>query len=179
MGVLSNAHETNNFNEMKRLLIILAFVNLSIFTFSQEFEHAIGIRAGYTGGVDFRIYSDDLNSYRFLLGWRDNGAQIHALKEFHRFDLFTFTDQLNFVFGFGVHMGYQRWDQKHYNYNTSYYVTRSAFIAGLDGLAGLEYMFLKVPVSLGLEVKPYFDFFGRDFFYLQPFDFAFTAKYHF
>jgi hypothetical protein len=78
-----------------------------------------------------------------------------------------------------VHAGYQRWDQRYYHYNSSYYVTRTSFIAGLDGLAGLEYRFVNVPVSLGIEVKPYFDFFGPKFFYLQPFDFAFTAKYHF
>lgn len=164
---------------MKRLLLILTFVSLSMLAFPQEFRYAAGIRAGYTGGVEFRLYTDDLNSYKFLLGSRDRGTIFHAIKEFHRPGLFSFTDQLNLVYGFGVHMGYERWDQRYYKYNYSYYVTRTAFIAGLDGLAGLEYMFFKVPVSLGVEVKPYFDFFGRDFFQLQPFDFAFTAKYHF
>ena len=164
---------------MKSLLLIAAMVFFSCQAFSQEFRNAIGIRAGYTGGIEYRIYSDDLNSYKFLLGWREGGALIHAIKEFHRYDLFTFTDQLIFVYGAGVHIGYERWDQQYYNYNTSYYVTRTAFIAGIDGLAGLEYMFREVPLSLGLEVKPYFDLFGREFFDIQLFDFAFTAKYHF
>lgn len=164
---------------MKHLLLISAFVLLNLVAFSQEFRHAVGIRAGYTGGVEFRLYSDDLNSYKFLLGWRNQGAQIHAIKEFHKFDLFTFTDRLTFVYGAGVHMGYERWDQQYYNYNTSYFVTRTAFIAGVDGLAGLEYLFREVPISLGLEVKPYFDLFGPEFFEVELFDFAFTAKYHF
>ena len=164
---------------MKRLLLISAFVALSCTGFSQGFKQAVGIRAGYTGGIEYRIYTDDLNSYKFLLGSRDRGVLIHAMKEFHRYELFSFTDQLNFVFGAGVHMGYERWDQQYYNYNTSYYVTHTAFIAGIDGLAGLEYMFRDVPISLGLEVKPYFDLFGREMFDFQLFDFAFTAKYHF
>ena len=164
---------------MKRLLLILAFINLTILAFPQEFRYAAGIRAGYTGGVEFRIYTDDLNSYKFLLGSRDRGALFHALKEFHRPDLFTFTDRLNFVFGFGAHAGYERWDQQYFSYNTSYYVTRTAFIAGLDGLAGLEYLFREVPLSVGIEVKPSFDFFGKEFFDLELFDFAFTLKYHF
>ncbi|HSO89338.1 MAG TPA: hypothetical protein VLQ91_22480 [Draconibacterium sp.] len=164
---------------MKRLLLISAFVALSCTAFSQGFKQAVGIRAGYTGGIEYRIYTDDLNSYKFLLGSRDRGVLIHAMKEFHRYELFSFTDQLNFVFGAGVHMGYERWDQQYYNYNTSYYVTHTAFIAGIDGLAGLEYMFRDVPISLGLEVKPYFDLFGREMFDFQLFDFAFTAKYHF
>lgn len=164
---------------MKRLILISGLLMISCLVFSQEFKYAAGIRAGYTGGVEFRIYTDDLNSYKFLLGARGNGAAFHALKEFHMPDLFSFTDQLNFVYGAGVHMGYEHWDQRYYNYHTSYYVTRTAFIAGFDGLAGLEYIFREVPVSLGIEVKPYFDFFGKEMFDLELFDFAFTVKYHF
>jgi hypothetical protein len=164
---------------MKHFLFLFALASLNIVAFSQEFKQAAGIRAGYTGGVEYRIYTDAENSYKFLLGSRERGVVAHALKEFHRYDLFTFTDQLNVLFGAGLHVGYERWDQQYYNYNTSYYVTRTAFIAGLDGLAGLEYMFLEVPLSVGLEVKPYFDFFGREMFYFQLFDFALTVKYHF
>ncbi len=164
---------------MKRLLLISAFTILTCHAFSQDFRQAVGIRAGFTGGVEYRIYTDELNSYKFLLGSRDRGLIAHAMKEWHRLDLFTFTDQLNFVYGAGLNVGYERWDQQYYNYNTSYYVTRTAFIAGLDGLAGLEYMFLEVPLSVGFEVKPYFDFFGREMFDFELFDFALTVKYHF
>jgi hypothetical protein len=164
---------------MKRLLLISVLLMISYLVYSQEYKYAAGIRAGYTGGVEFRVYTDDLNSYKFLLGARGNGAVFHAMKEFHRLDLFSFTDQLNFVYGAGVHLGYERWNQQYYNYYSSYYVTRTAFIAGIDGLAGLEYIFLKAPVSIGLEVKPYFDLFGREIFDLELFDFAFTIKYHF
>lgn len=164
---------------MKQLLLIAAFVILSCSAFSQDFRYAAGIRAGYTGGIEFRIYTDELNSYKFLLGSRQDGAVIHAFKEFHRPGLFSFTDQLNFVYGGGLHVGYERWDQRFYRTNASYYVTNTDFIAGIDGLAGLEYLFLEIPISLGIEVKPYFDLFGREVFDLQLFDFAFTVKYHF
>ena len=164
---------------MKHFLLILTLAGFNVFAFSQEFKQAIGIRAGFTGGIEYRIYTDEENSYKFLLGSRERGLVAHALKEFHRYDLFAFTDQLNVVFGAGLHVGYERWDQQYYNYNTSYYVTRTAFIAGLDGLAGLEYMFLEVPLSVGLEVKPYFDFLGHETFDFELFDFAFTLKYHF
>lgn len=165
---------------MKRLLLISAFVILSSSAFSQDFRYAAGIRAGYTGGIEFRIYTDQLNSYKFLLGSRQNGAVIHALKEFHQPGLFSFTDQLNFVYGGGLHVGYERWNQRYIrNSYTVFYVTNTEFIAGIDGLAGLEYMFPEVPISLGIEVKPFFDLFGREVFDLELFDFAFTVKYHF
>jgi len=164
---------------MKRLLLITAFVFISNLAFSQEFKQAVGIRIGYTGGIEYRIFSDELNSYKFLIGSREGGLIAHAMKEWHRFDLFPSTDQLFFVYGAGVHIGYERWDQQYYDYNYSYYVTRTAFIAGIDGLAGLEYLFRKVPISMGFEVKPYFDLFGREMFDFQLFDFALTAKYCF
>lgn len=164
---------------MKRLFLVSVLIIFSSHSFSQDFKQAVGIRAGYTGGVEYRIYTNDENSYKFLLGSRERGVIAHAIKEFHRYGLFTFTDQLNFVFGAGIHAGYERWDQLYYRFNSSYFATKTAFIAGLDGLAGLEYMFLEIPLSVGIEAKPYFDLFGREMFDLQLFDFAFTVKYHF
>lgn len=164
---------------MKKLILFAAFVILNCTAFPQEFRYAAGIRAGYTSGVEFRIYTNELNSYKFLLGSRMDGAVFHALKEFHQHGLFSFTDQLNFVYGGGLHVGYERWNTRYYRTNSSYYVTNTDFIAGIDGLAGLEYMFAEVPLSLGIEAKPYFDLFGRKVFDLELFDFAFTIKYHF
>jgi len=164
---------------MKRFLILLLFFTSTQLIHAQAYRHAVGIRAGWSSGFEYRIYTNDLNSYKLLLSTREHGMQFHALKEFHRYDLFDFTDQLVFIYGAGVHVGYERWYDQHYNYNSRYYSNRTAFIAGIDGLAGLEYTFYKAPVSLGFEVKPYFDLFGHEFFDLDLFDFAFTAKYLF
>jgi len=164
---------------MNRNILAAVLLLITSHVFAQDFKQAVGIRVGYTGGIEYRIFSDELNSYKFLIGSRDRGLIAHAMKEWHRIDLFPSTDQLSFVYGGGVHIGYERWDQQYYNYNYSYYVTHTAFIAGIDGLAGLEYLFRKVPISLGFEVKPYFDLFGKEMFDLQLFDFALTAKYNF
>lgn len=164
---------------MKRFILIPVFLLLGISVFSQGYKQAVGIRGGWSSGFEYRIYTNDLNSYKFLLSGRDRGFQIHALKEFHQYDLFSFTDQLVLVYGAGIHVGYERWDVRHYYDNTSWYDTRSSLIAGVDGLAGLEYIFYEVPISVGLEVKPYFDLFGREVFNLGLFDFAFTVKYLF
>ncbi len=164
---------------MNRFILTAIILLFATSVFTQDFRQAVGIRAGLTAGFEYRIYADEMNSYKFLVGSRERGLIVHALREFHRYELFDFTDQLNFVFGAGVHAGYERWDQQYVSYNSVYYQTHTAFIAGLDGLAGLEYMFQEVPISLGLEVKPYFDLFGKEMFDFQIFDFAFTAKYHF
>lgn len=158
------------------LLLLVLFPTL---LFAQTFNQAVGIRGGLTSGFEYRVYTDDANSYKFLLGTRDEGIQLHAMKEFHQYDLFRYTDQLTFFYGAGVHAGYEQW-QKHYtSYNAEWYKTKTAFIAGLDGLVGLEYLFYEVPISLGIEAKPYFDLFGRQMFDIELFDIAFTVKYHF
>ena len=101
------------------------------------------------------------------------------MKEFHRYDLFDFSEQLVFFYGAGIHAGYETWDIVHWNYDYRWYSTKTSVVAGLDGLAGIEYVFYEVPLSLGVEVKPYFDLFGRETFDIQLFDFAFTIKYLF
>lgn len=163
---------------MKRFLVILILI-LPFGVFAQTFNNAVGIRGGITSGFEYRIYTNDANSYKFLLGTRNDGIQFHGFKEFHNHDAFAFTDQLTLFYGLGVHFGYEQWEEHYHKDNMSWYETRTAFLAGLDGLVGLEYLFYEVPLSIGIEVKPYFDVLGREIFDLELFDFAFTLKYHF
>ena len=166
---------------MKRFLLISILVFASNFIFAQGFTKAIGLRGGISSGFEYRFFTDDANSYKFLLSARDydNEFKIHAFKEFHMYDMFDFSDQLVFFFGAGAHVGFESWDVVHIQQNTRWYETRSSVIAGLDGLVGLEYVFYEFTVSIGLEAKPYFDIFGREIFDLQLFDIAFTVKYLF
>jgi len=162
-----------------KLLLLLFFATITSIANAQDFKNAVGIRLGLSPGFEYRIFADDENSYKFLLSTRDRGMQFHLFKEFHNYDLFVFTDQLIFFYGGGLHIGYERWDVKYNNGYAEWYSTHTAFVTGLDGLAGLEYAFNDVPISVGFEVKPFFEFFGQETFDLQLFDFAFTAKYIF
>jgi len=165
---------------MKRFIIFTILLVSAVVSNAQGYRQALGVRGGLSSGIEYRYYAHDESSYKLLLSTRDRGLQLHALKEFHRYDLFDFSEQLVFVFGGGVHAGYQTWDEVHYwRDNVRWYSSNTAFIAGVDGLAGLEYIFYEIPVSLGIEVKPYFDLFGRHAIKIQPFDFAFTIKYLF
>lgn len=164
---------------MKRFLILAIFLLPALLSNAQGYRHNLGLRAGLSSGIEYRYYTSDENSYKILLSTRNRGLQLHALKEFHRYDLFDFSEQLVFLFGAGIHAGYQTWEVRHVSYNRLRYSSNTAFIAGIDGLAGLEYILYDVPVSLGVEVKPYLDLFGREIIKIQPFDFAFTIKYLF
>ncbi len=164
---------------MKRFLTLSMLIIASTVVSAQGFNKAVGIRGGLSSGFEYRFYTNDTESYKLLLSTRDQGIQLHAFKEFHKYDLFDFAYQIVFYYGFGIHSGYESWDVVRYRNYTRYYDSRASIIAGLDGLAGLEYVFDVAPVSVGLDVKPYFDLLGREPFDLQLFDFGFTVKYLF
>ncbi len=173
---------------MKKFLLFIVTSLLLTNLQAQEYSQAVGIRGGISSGFEYRAFSNEYISYKALLSTRNHGVQLTGLKEFHIPDMFDFSDQLTFIYGFGAHVGYERWnvyDMKDYPY-TDYFLygqpiikRRTGVIIGLDALAGVEYTFWEVPLSVGLEVKPYFNVFGKNFFRLQPFDFAFTVKYLF
>ena len=164
---------------MKKLLLIAIVAFFAQEVFAQGYNQSVGIRGGISSGFEYRVFTDDYNSYKALLSTRNRGLQFHAIKEFHRYDMFSFAEQLVFYYGAGIHVGYERWDVKDNYDNVTWYETRSSVIAGMDGLAGLEYVFYDVPISIGFEVKPYFDLLGKEFFQVDLFDFAFTVKYLF
>ncbi|MFW5774114.1 MAG: hypothetical protein ACOCWD_05455 [Tangfeifania sp.] len=168
---------------MKRFLLVSVFVFAGHLVFAQGFNQAAGIRGGLTSGLEYRYYTSDMHSFKALLGTRsfgsNRGLQLHFLTEYYKYDLFDFSYQLVFYYGFGAHAGYESWDVVRQGPNSRRQVTETAFVTGIDGLLGLEYLFYEAPVTAGIEVKPYFDIFGRNGIDVQPLDFAFTVKYLF
>ena len=166
---------------MKKMLLISVTCFIAFASFAQEYRQAAGIRGGFTSGFEYRAYANEFVSYKALLSTRHHGIQLTGLKEFHEYGLFDFSDQIAFIYGFGAHIGFEKWnaydpDSAYYPYN---YENRTGPIAGLDALAAVEYTIRDTPLTLGFEAKPYFNLFGKNFFRLHPFDFAFTIKYIF
>lgn len=167
---------------MKHTFLFSFLICLAMTVFSQEEKNAIGIRGGLSSGFEYRVFTDAQNSYKLLLSYRMNGLQLTGMKEFHELDVFDIGEKLSFVYGLGAHLGFESWD-RFYNYDYYPYARfrerKSGLIAGLDGLAALEYTIPELPIVAGIEVKPYFNLFGENFLQLRPFDFAFTLKYVF
>jgi len=164
------------------LLFILMIIVSDIFAESQQ--KAVGIRGGISSGFEYRVFNAEQSSYKVLLSTRKRGLQLTGLKEFHIPEAFDFDKDLSFVYGFGAHVGFESWyvDRYHSDGLLSDYWYRdrsSGPVAGLDALAAVEYSISQIPLVVGIEAKPYFNLFGKSFFQVQPFDFAFTVKYTF
>jgi len=172
---------------MKYIYLTISFLILALVSNAEQPVKAIGIRGGLSSGIEYRVFSGDLTSYKVLLSTRKQGLQLTGLKEFHVPDAFDIDEEeITFVYGLGAHAGFESWYREYYKENldytfppTWYRERRSGPIVGLDALAGLEYNIREIPLVVGIEVKPYFNLFGKNFFQLQPFDFALTVKYTF
>lgn len=168
---------------MKRIYLLSILVFASLIGFSEQPKKAVGIRGGLSSGFEYRVFDGELSSYKVLLSTRKHGLQFTGMKEFHMPNAFDFCEELSFIYGFGAHVGFESWDVNHYSYeNGQEYVytdRHTGPVVGLDGLAATEYTIPAIPLVVGIEVKPYFNLFGENFFQLQPFDFAFTVKYTF
>lgn len=163
----------------QKLIVLLLILTSTIGLNASEKNHAIGLRGGISSGFEYRYHLNQQNSIKFLLSSRDRGLQIHGLYEFHEKGIFDFSKRLTLVYGGGVHAGYESWYRAYYIGHTRYRELASRPFAGIDLLAGLEYPFFILPFSVGFEVKPYVDFWGKNYVRVQPFDFAFTIKFHF
>jgi hypothetical protein len=165
---------------MKGILIGLLFLLTGTVVFAQKYERSAGVRMGYMYGVFLDIQNEDLSSYRFMVNWKDKGRQFTAMKYFQKYKVDKLPSYLSFYYGFGAHVGYNRWDQYKRDTEFGYYweeVTAPVF--GLDGLIGLSYDLNYMPVSITCEVKPSFDLWGKNIFKAVPFDFALCLIYHF
>lgn len=162
----------------KYTLLLLLSVCLTGLQASEK-EHAAGVRGGISSGFEYRYYLNQSSSLKLLLSTRDRGVQLHGLYEQHERGFFDFSRRLTLVYGGGIHAGYESWHRAYYIGHTRFSELASRPLAGVDLLAGLEYPFLVLPLSVGFEVKPYLDVWGKNYIRVQPFDFAFTVKFHF
>ena len=167
---------------MKHIFISGILLFFALAGFSQSTEKAVGIRGGLSSGFEYRVFTDEQNSYKVLLSTRRHGLQLTGLKEFHEPDAFNIGEEVSFIYGLGAHVGFESWHTTYTDefYPYAHYSERhSGPIAGLDALAALEYTIPAIPLVVGIEAKPYFNLFGENFFHLQLFDIAFTLKYTF
>ena len=169
---------------MKQIYLLIILLFFALTGFAEQPRKAVGIRGGLSSGFEYRVFSGELTSYKALFSFRNQGLQFTGMKEFHVPDAFDILQELSFIYGYGDHVGFESWYEDAYHYDANgqpyyYHDHRTSPVIGLDGLAAMEYTIPAIPLVVGIEVKPYFNLFGENFFKLQPFDFAFTVKYTF
>jgi hypothetical protein len=124
---------------------------------AQDYNTGIGLRGGFANGITIKHFVSDKAAFEGIIASRWRGVELTALYEIHgrAFD----TDRLNWYAGFGGHVGF--WDGN----DTRWGDDRSYTVIGIDGILGLEYNFLEIPINLSVDWKPAFNLFGYSGFW--------------
>ncbi len=170
---------------MKYIFSIL-FIFLFATTQAQDYRNAAGLRFGKTDGLNYKRFLTENGAIELLLGFGgyDNGMQIYTTYQWHYQIPAEFTDNLFIYYGVGGHVGYiNPYKERRYYSNDSTIVIENekntSYTIGIDGVLGLEYRIYTIPMTVGMELKPYFEYYGLRYAQFKFWDFGFTVKYIF
>ncbi|MDH5610277.1 MAG: hypothetical protein OEY56_12445 [Cyclobacteriaceae bacterium] len=170
---------------MCRYLLVLLLVCAGLFVYGQStYLQSGGIRLGHSSGFTLKKFIVGEEAIEVLLSGRKEGCQLTAMYLFHEPMEIAFSENFYVFYGIGGHAGYERHFGKNkvlVNTNPYEYVfaDKSYFVIGADLVLGLEYRWLSVPVSLGFDVKPYFNYMGMRYIDARFWDSAISFKYIF
>ena len=165
---------------MKQLFTLAIFI-MSLQVNSQY--SSIGLRLGGLSAATWKYIDENGYGVELMLGCQHNGMRFTGMVEKYKLVL---TDRMAnlFVFtGLGGHSGYSKyrvheyWQVDNMYYYSEYWNVRP--VIGGDLILGGEYRFESIPLSLSLDYKPYFEFFGKKTFRVDLWDIGFTIRYVF
>jgi hypothetical protein len=164
-----------------RTIILLFFLSISCSLSAQQLDQAVGLRGGFSSGITYQHFHSQSEDVKLLLSFREGGAQLTGLFEVYTPVMLGYYDQFFVYYGLGVHAGFTRYESRWWNrdnrWERGYPSTRP--VIGADAIVGIEYRIEQIPLTIGFDYKPFFEFFGQDFFRLSMGDFAFAIKYNF
>jgi hypothetical protein len=166
---------------MKRLSVIIFlifFIVTPLYINAQDYQTAMSLRSGVSSGVSIQFFRDESKAIEGLLSFRNNGLQLTVIKEYYRPVLLKRSTHIFAFYGWGGHLGFE-WNNTDHHHDFPPRVFSSGPSAGLDAMAGAEYRFYKVPVTIGLNFKPFAEISATRFFNLNLWDYGFTVKYTF
>jgi hypothetical protein len=151
---------------MKKLKFILILITLPCFaSFGQaDYKTGIGVRLGTENGLTIKHFISERSALEGLFTTRWRGFTFTGLYELTQ-DIFT--DQLNFYYGLGGHLGYWRGDEHPWFDGGGDHM-----LVGFDGIIGIELTFDAIPFNLSLDWKPSFNLYQETGFLVDEVGFS-------
>ncbi len=169
---------------MKYILFTLITIASLSLNAQQLYEKSGGIRLGHTSGLTYKKFFNEGEAVELLLSGRNDGMQFTILYHFHEPMEFSFNDRFYLHYGIGGHLGYEKFDDlakvlSNAEGDEFVFEELSFFVMGVDAGLGIEYRWLEVPITLGFDLKPYFNFIGMRYTRTKFWDAAISFKYVF
>jgi hypothetical protein len=167
-----------------RFLTIPFFVLLSFFGYSQQYRQSLGVRLGNTSALTLKNFVAEEEAIELMLSGRRSGMQLTTLYEFHHPLEFSFNENFYVYYGIGGHVGFEKYDDLDKTLTNVdppefVYDNKQYFLIGIDGIAGIEYRWLSVPITISFDLKPYFSFIGMRYTNALFWDAGLSFKYIF
>lgn len=154
----------------RKVLTIFFLILLAAAVKAQDYHTGLGLRASTSPGISVKHFFTTNMAGEGILAVRWGGFNATGLAEWH-LSVFD-TEGFYFFYGGGAHLGV--WDSGKDYYGSTEGGTN--LFLGVDGIIGLEYAFLDIPLSISLDWKPgmniisdfgfFFDDLGLSFRYL-------------
>jgi hypothetical protein len=141
---------------MKKIVITLLIVfGLISVSKAQDYNTGIGLRGGWESGLTIKHFIGNKSALEGILATRWRGFEITGLYEVH--NTAFHADRLKWLYGLGAHVGFWNGDNTQRYWGTP---GTNYTVVGVDGILGLEYSFIEVPINLSIDWKPAFNFSG-------------------
>jgi hypothetical protein len=153
---------------MKKSIFCVTIVLFSFLAKSQDYKTAFGLRGGFSNGLTIKHFLSGTNAIEGILTTRWGGFNVTGLFEVHN----TLpTEGLCWYYGGGIHMGV--WDGSKGNPWVGGGQTTS--VIGIDGILGMGYTFVDIPLNLSVDWKPAYNLLGHSGIWAD--NFALSVRY--
>lgn len=164
-------------------LVVGIFLSFTEPASAQYYDNSLGLRLGTTSAMTYKRFITKDQAIELLVSGRKDGFQLTALYEFHRPTKLKISDKFYFYYGVGGHIGYVKDYVDEFQFNNQVLTVESnkeaLFTMGVNTVIGLEYRWLAVPMTIGADLKPFFEFIGMRETDFNFWDAAVTIKYVF
>lgn len=144
---------------MKKLILGFTFAFfISGMALAQDYTTGIGLRGGFSSGFTVKHFTGERTALEGILSTRWHGFNITGLYEIHNYPFAV--EGLSWYYGVGGHIGF--WDGADVDWADD---DDTYTVIGIDGVLGLEYSFVEVPIGLSLDWKPALNVIGHSGFW--------------
>ncbi len=152
---------------------------------AQYYMNSAGVRIGGSYGLTYKKFFDQVQAFEFLLGSRKGGMHLTGTFQFNKPLNLSKNETFFIYYGGGAHLAFQDYQTKVLDSSMPspsgefHYENQPYFAMGVDGIIGIEYRFLTAPITIGLDIKPYFTFIGFRYTDANFWDTSLSVKYVF
>jgi hypothetical protein len=170
---------------MKKPLLLITILLIGLCAQAQYYQNSAGIRTGYTSAITYKHFLKNEQAIELMASGRNDGIQITTLYEFHKPMELSFNDNFFAYYGVGASVGYEKLSRRTFENNLNgassslIYDRRSYFAMGVNTILGVEYRWLAMPLTIGLDIKPQIQFIDMQYTDTRFWDMGFSVKYVF